>query len=70
MNYKDVPSRSRVQLSDALGFDPGPAYSRVMGGLRERILSKGRETYMIKYWAPKIFPEEFKELEEEVNLDE
>ncbi len=54
--------QGRASLSHLLGFDPGPAYSRVMYGVGERILLKGRERRMIEYWAPKIFPEEFKEL--------
>jgi len=49
----------RIPLSYSLGFDPGPAYSRVMYGIRERILLKGRERRMVEYWAPRIFPEEF-----------
>ncbi len=49
--------QGRVPLSYSLGFDPGPAYGRIMYGLRERILLRGHIA-KLRRWAKEIFPEE------------
>ncbi len=55
--------QSRASLSYSLGFDPGPAYGRVMAGIKERVLMRAQEQRLIYQHGPRIFPEEFKEFQ-------